>query len=317
MNRFEPLVEGAPGEGLHASDIRILQVNVGLKCNQQCRHCHLEASPDRNELMNWRMMRMILEAAKGIRPEKVDTTGGAPELNPRLCDFIAALGVNGIAVQVRTNLSVLLEPGMEGMPRFYRDNRVQLVGSLPCYLEANVQAQRGEGVYWKSIEAIRMLNALGYGLRAELPLDLIYNPIGPVLPGPQSELEDAYRSELGGRFGITFTRLLTITNMPIGRFARGLAEEGRARAYMKMLVDSFNPATVDKVMCRHQLSIGWDGTLYDCDFNLALGLAVDHGAPDHLSRFDADALERRRIVTDEHCFGCTAGAGSSCGGALE
>jgi radical SAM/Cys-rich protein len=315
MNRFDAAAGDAPGEGLHASGIRVLQVNMGLKCNQRCAHCHLGASPSRTEMMDWPTMEAVVEAARRVRPELVDITGGSPELNPRLRDFIETLGAEGMAVQVRTNLTVLLEPGMEGMPEFYRRNAVRLVGSLPCYLEENVRAQRGEGVYWKSIAAIRMLNAAGYGREAGLELDLVYNPGGPVLPGPQPMLEEAYRRELGGRFGICFTRLLTITNMPIGRFASGLAGEG-ADAYLRLLVESFNPETVGKVMCRRQISVGWEGTLYDCDFNLALGIAVDHGAPDHVSRFDAGALARRRIVTGDHCFGCTAGGGSSCGGAL-
>ncbi len=187
---------------------------------------------------------------------------------------------------------------------------------MPCYLEETVRAQRGPGIYEKSVEAIRRLNSLGYGIDPGLALDLVYNPGGPFLPAAQGELEQAYRRELGERFGIRFTRLLTITNMPIGRFGAELRRQQKAGEYMRLLQDSFNPRTVDGVMCRRQISVGWDGTLYDCDFNLAIGLAVDHGAPDRISDFDPSVLSKRRIVTGDHCFGCTAGSGSSCAGAL-
>ena len=205
---------------------------------------------------------------------------------------------------------------MEEMPEFFQEHQVQLVASLPCYLEENVCAQRGKGVYEKSIAAIRRLNALGYGSDPDLPLHVVYNPGGPFLPPPQSALEENYRRELGNRFGITFTRLLTITNMPLGRFRMHLSHLGQERNYLTLLRKSFNPDTLSGLMCRYQISIGWDGTLYDCDFNLALGLPVNHGAPDHIKSFRVADLKARRIVTGEHCFGCTAGAGSSCGGAL-
>jgi len=219
-------------------------------------------------------------------------------------------------VQVRTNLTVLLEPGMETLPEWLREHQVQLVASLPCYLEQNVRAQRGERTYEKSIEAIKRLNALGYGSDPRLPLNLVYNPGGPFLPPEQSTLEADYRRELGSRFDITFSHLLTITNVPIGRFRAELRRQNQEQEYLQLLRAAFNPLTVEGLMCRHQISVGWDGTLFDCDFNLALGYAVDHGAPDHIRSFDPDALKTRRIVTGEHCFSCTAGHGSSCGGAL-
>jgi radical SAM/Cys-rich protein len=246
----------------------------------------------------------------------VDLTGGAPELNPHFRRFVGALCHEGHTVQVRTNLTVLQEPGMEEMPEFFRENWVHLVASLPCYLKENVCAQRGERVYEKSIAAIRRLNALGYGFHPDLPLNLVYNPGGPFLPPPQSALEEDYRQELGNRFGITFTRLLTITNMPLGRFQIELDRKNQKQYYLQLLRRSFNPKTMDGLMCRYQISIGWDGTLYDCDFNMALRLPVNHGAPDHIRSFRREDLVKRRIVTGEHCFGCTAGAGSSCGGAL-
>jgi radical SAM/Cys-rich protein len=316
MNEFEKRITRMGGEGLHSLKIETLQVNLGLKCNQQCRHCHLEASPQRQEMMDWPIMEKVLGVAEEIRPQLVDLTGGAPELNPHFRPFIAALRKQGHPVQVRTNLAVLSEPGMEDLPSFFQDYQILLVASLPCYLEENVCAQRGQGVYEKSIKAIRLLNSLGYGKSPEFPLNLVYNPGGPFLPPSQPDLEKDYKRELGNRFSITFTHLLTITNVPLGRFRRQLQRERQEQQYLQLLRESFNPQTVPGLMCRHQLSVGWDGTLYDCDFNLALGLRVNHGAPDHLRFFKAEMLKTRRIVTGEHCFACTAGSGSSCGGAL-
>jgi len=291
-------------------------VNLGLLCNQQCSHCHLEASPQRDEIMGWDVMELILEAARSARCQLVDLTGGAPELNPHFRRFVTALRQEGYSVQLRTNLTVLLEPYMEGMPEFLRKHRVRLVASMPCYLEENVRAQRGPGTYEKSVAAIRILNGLGYGSDPELPLNLVYNPGGPFLPPAQSALEEDYRRELDQHFGIVFSHLLTITNMPLGRFRNELDRQGQRKTYLRLLRDSFNLRTVSGLMCRNQLSVGWNGTLYDCDFNLALGLPVNHGVPDHIRSFRPEELRKRRVVTGEHCFACTAGAGSSCGGAL-
>jgi radical SAM/Cys-rich protein len=313
---FEKQIGQITGGGLHSRQIEILQINLGLRCNQQCLHCHLNASPHRREMMEWPVMDLALHAAANSGCRLVDLTGGAPELNPNFYRFIEALRKNGHAVQVRTNLTVLLEPGMDKIPEFFREHNIRLVASLPCYLEENVSAQRGKGVYEKSITAIRQLNTLGYGKNPELPLSLVYNPGGPFLPPSQSALEKDYRRQLGERFGISFTHLLTITNMPLGRFRAHLSHLGQERNYLTLLRKSFNPDTLSSLMCRHQISIGWDGTLYDCDFNLALGLPVDHGAPDHIKSFRLSDLSLRRIVTGEHCYGCTAGAGSSCQGAL-
>jgi radical SAM/Cys-rich protein len=266
--------------------------------------------------MEWDTMALVLEAAGSMRSPLIDLTGGSPEFNPHFRRFVKSLRQAGHPVQVRTNLTVLLEPGMEEMPQFFRDQEVQLVASLPCYLEENVCMQRGEGVYGKSIAAIRRLNALGYGVRPDLPLLLVYNPGGPFLPPDQSSLETDYRKQLGERFDLFFTRLLTIANMPIGRFLAVLRRQEQEKNYLELLRESFNPQTLDGLMCRHQISIAWDGTLYDCDFNYALSLPVNHGAPDHIRHFNPANLLVRRIVTGDHCFGCTAGAGSSCGGAL-
>jgi radical SAM/Cys-rich protein len=316
MNDFEKQIAQVGREGLHSLKVKTLQVNVGLQCNQQCNHCHLEASPQRKEMMEWRTMELVLEAARSVRCQLVDVTGGAPELNPSFRRLVVALRQQGLFVQVRTNLTVLLEPNMDTMPEFLRDHQVQLVASMPCYLEENVRAQRGTGVYEKSIQAIKRLNELGYGYESSLSLSLVYNPGGPFLPPPQPALEEDYRRELDNRFGIRFTRLLTITNMPLGRFRKELNRQNQGENYLELLRKSFNPLTLQGLMCRHQVTVGWDGTLYDCDFNAALGLAVNHGAPDHIRFFKAEDLWTRRIVTGEHCFGCTAGAGSSCGGAL-
>ena len=315
-NDFEKQIGQITGGGLHSRQIEILQINLGLQCNQQCLHCHLNASPHRAEMMEWPVMELALHAAGNSGCRLVDLTGGAPELNPNFCHFIEALRKNGHEVQVRTNLTVLLEPGMDKIPEFFREHNIRLVASLPCYLEENVSAQRGKGVYEKSIAAIRQLNTLGYGLDPKLPLNLVYNPGGPFLPPLQSALEEDYRRQLGERFGIGFTQLLTITNMPLGRFRAHLSHLGQERNYLTLLRKSFNPDTLSSLMCRYQISIGWDGTLYDCDFNLALGLPVNHGAPDHIKSFRLSDLNLRRIVTGEHCYGCTAGCGSSCQGAL-
>ncbi len=315
-NRFEQVIAPRTGGGLRSVEIQAVQVNVGLRCNQQCRHCHLNASPQRCEVMERTTMKMVLDAVCETGAALVDITGGSPELNPNLRSFVETLYSLGRTVQIRTNLTVLLEPHLEGMIEFYRDHEVRLVASMPCYLEENVAAQRGQGVYERSVEVIRRLNAAGYGVLDDLSLNLVYNPAGPFLPPEQYSLEEDYRRELGERFGVRFTRLLTLTNMPIGRFGEELRNRGSEREYLRLLEGAFNPGTLDALMCRHQISIGWDGTLYDCDFNLALHCPVDHGAPDHVRSFDPGALRTRRIVTGEHCFGCTAGCGSSCGGAL-
>jgi len=316
VNDFEQTIAPFAGEGLYSAGLQTMQVNLGLVCNQRCAHCHVSAGPDRTETMEWPVMRQILKAVRSSGCPLVDLTGGAPELNPHFRPFIKALRAEGCSVQVRTNLTVLLEPGMEDVPVFLREQRVRLVASLPCYTEQNVRAQRGATVYEKSIEVLEWLNALGYGREPGLDLNLIYNPLGPFLPSAQSDLEKDYHRELRTRFGVEFSRLLTITNMPIGRFLDVLRSDGREQEYLLLLKDSFNPDTVADLMCRHQLSVAWDGTLYDCDFNLALACPVDHGAPDCIAAFDPAALARRRIVTGEHCYGCTAGFGSSCGGAL-
>ncbi len=316
MNPFERVLGAPAGGGLRGAGLESLQVNVGLRCNQRCDHCHVAASPARTERMAWDLMEAVVRGARETVCRLVDITGGAPELHPDLRRFVAALRDCDIPVQVRTNFTVLLEPGLETLPAFFREHRVRLVGSLPCYLQRDVDAQRGEGTFERSLEAIRRLNALGYGRDPGLLLSLVFNPEDPALPPDQTALEAEFRRELDRRFGIVFTNLLALANMPIGRFLERLRARAEEVAYRRLLRDAFNPRTLDALMCRRQVNVGWDGTLHDCDFNLALGLPVDHDAPSHIGAFDAAALAARRIVTGEHCFGCTAGRGSSCGGAL-
>jgi len=297
-----------------------LQVNVGKRCNQACHHCHVEAGPQRREMMTDEVAKRVLTLlASSPGVELLDLTGGAPELNPNFRWLIREARRLGRRVIDRCNLTVLLEPGMEDLPEFLAEHRVEVVASLPCYGPENVDRQRGHGVFDKSIAALRRLNALGYG--TEQRLDLVYNPVGAFLPPPQAELETRYREELRGRFGLEFHRLLTLTNMPINRFAAALAREGRHAAYMSLLVNHFNPATVAALMCRSLVSVGFDGRLYDCDFNQMLELPLGAGrGGGPRTVWDLSSLDRLAgspIATGRHCFGCTAGAGSSCGGALQ
>jgi radical SAM/Cys-rich protein len=296
-----------------------LQVNVGKLCNQACHHCHVDAGPARSERMERATAERVLELlAHSPAVRTVDLTGGAPELNGNFRILVEGGRRAGREVMVRCNLTVMFEPGMERLGEFYRDNRVVLVCSLPCYSAANVERQRGRGVFEKSIAALRNLNALGYG-DGGLELSLVYNPVGPVLPPPQAALEADYRRELGAH-GVRFDRLLTITNMPIARFAHQLHQWDKYADYMGLLVNHFNPGTVEGLMCRALVSVGWDGQLYDCDFNQMLDLPIGPaGARRALTVWDIDDLETLAgtpIATGAHCFGCTAGAGSSCGGAL-
>ncbi|MBI2375688.1 MAG: arsenosugar biosynthesis radical SAM protein ArsS [Deltaproteobacteria bacterium] len=313
----------ASGSGvLRRERATTLQVNVGKLCNMACHHCHVEAGPKRTELMSREVAARIVEVlADNPGVGLVDLTGGAPELNPSFRWLVSAARGLGRRVIDRCNLTILFEPGMEDLARFLAEHQVEVVASLPCYQRENVEKQRGKGAFDKSVEGLRVLNALGYGRPGSgLVLDLVYNPVGASLPPAQAELEAAYQRELGRLFGIQFNRLLTITNMPIKRFAHFLERTGKYEAYMSLLVSHFNAATVPGLMCRTLLSVGWDGRLYDCDFNqmleLPLGLG-SHRPPRTLWQLGSlDALEGAWVATGDHCFGCTAGAGSSCGGAL-
>jgi radical SAM/Cys-rich protein len=314
IGTFRETVEKELGQSLRATEVRTIQVNIGFKCNQSCTHCHVRASPTRTEMMDRGTMEEVIKAASRLRPHLVDITGGAPEYNPNMPWLVEALMGDGHRVQVRTNLTVLEEKGMDRIVSFYRDSKVKLVASLPCFYRPEVDSVRGEGVFEKSIRVLQRLNRLGYGVDRDLTLDLVFNPEADFLPGGQNALQARYREILGKDFGIVFNDLLTIANMPVGRFYDQLVEKEAEERYMDLLRSSFNPRTIDHLMCRSQVDVGWDGRLYDCDFNLALGSQVEGGS--HIEDIDLDALADRKIVTGEHCFACTAGQGSSCGGAL-
>jgi radical SAM/Cys-rich protein len=265
--------------------------------------------------MDWRTQRAILSILEGNPIEVLDLTGGSPELNPSFRELVAAAAGIVPQIKVRTNLTVLTEAEQDDLPEFLAERRVELVASLPCYTQQNVDAARGNGAYRRSIAALKRLNRVGYG-GGELRLTLVYNPGGPALPGPQADLEVAYRRELARDHGIEFTQLLTLANMPIGRFGEALRAEGRFDEYVGLLVESHNPEAVPRVMCRRLVSVGWDGRLYDCDFNQALEIALADGLPRTIRDFDYETLAHRPIETRVHCYGCTAGAGSGCMGAL-
>lgn len=307
-----PLVRGS---------VTTLQVNVGKLCNMACTHCHVEAGPARAEIMAPDTARQVLELiGHSEQIEVLDLTGGAPELNPSFKDMVHGARALGCEVIDRCNLTVLLEPGHETLPAYLAEHHVRLVASMPCYLEENVNKQRGPDAYTRSVEALRRLNQLGYGQPGSgLEINLVYNPGGAFLPPDQAGLEAQYKAQLDERFGITFNQLLTITNMPIHRFEGMLRRSGEYQSYMQTLVERCNPMTLPDLMCRSMASVSWDGVLYDCDFNqmIALPIVDDGGAPRTLANTPSlDALEGSLIATDRHCYGCTAGAGSSCAGAL-
>ena len=294
----------------------ILQVNVGKLCNLTCMHCHVNAGPKRREIMTRETIDRVLEWLAKSEIAIVDLTGGAPEMIPDFRYFIErvrTLRPLGTIID-RCNLTILLEAGHEGLAEFLANHKVEIVASMPCYSPENVNAQRGEGVFDASIKALQLLNSLGYGV--DLPLHLVYNPVGATLPAPQAELEADYKRELFSHFGIVFHKLYTITNLPIARFASYLKNNGKLDDYMQLLIESFNPTTIDGLMCRNTISVGWRGEVYDCDFNQQLNMQWRNGGPIFLWDVDPAKIDHREIMTGDHCFGCTAGAGSSCGGAL-
>lgn len=309
---------GTDFPGLRRAPLETLQVNLGYLCNQSCVHCHVNAGPHRTEMMDHDTAQLVLEVMRRRGVGSLDLTGGAPELNPHFRELVREARRQGVAVIDRCNLTVLWEPGQEDLAEFLADQGVRIVASLPCYQEDNVNKQRGKGVYEGSIRAIKRLNELGYGDPATgLQLDLVYNPVGAHLPPPQQSLEADYKRELGERFGIRFDGLLTITNMPISRFGAVLLAQGEFEDYMRLLRDNYNNANLGSVMCRSMISVDYRGWLYDCDFNQMLDLPMESaGQQRHLR----DLLEwdpaGNPVGVADHCFGCTAGAGSSCGGAL-
>lgn len=303
-------------KALTRAPLNELQINVGRLCNQSCEHCHVDAGPKRKEIMTWETMEKIIDWTKNHDIKKVDVTGGAPELNPHFRSLVDALQEQNISITARCNLTVLFEPEQEDLAKWYAEHKIRLVCSLPCYTQKNVDSQRGRGVFLKSINALRQLNEQGYGTEKDLPLDLVYNPGGPFLPPPQQSLEADYKTNLKNDFGVYFSNLLTLTNLPINRFLHYLERTGKLVEYQQLLVDNFNPETIPGLMCRHLISVDWQGRVYDCDFNQMLNMLLkDDNAP-YLWNMNAGTFENKEIAIGPHCYGCTAGAGSSCGGAL-
>ena len=318
MNRFDQrLADGALE--LRRARTEILQVNLGKLCNLICVHCHVNAGPKRKEIMTRATLDRILAWFEKTEIPTIDITGGAPEMNPDFKYLIRRIRkmTPGRRIIDRCNLTILLEPDYEDYADFMARHEVEIIASMPCYTPENVNAQRGEGVFDRSIKALQLLNSLGYGIEARLPLHLAYNPNGAFLPGPQPDLEADYKRELKNHFGVVFNNLYTIANLPIARFASYLRNNNKLTEYMELLMENFNIATVEGLMCRNTISVGWRGEVFDCDFNQMLRMQWRESGR-FLSLWDVDPayVENRRIMTGDHCFGCTAGAGSSCGGAI-
>jgi radical SAM/Cys-rich protein len=319
MRATLPLLEVTDFPAIRRKNLDTLQVNLGYKCNQTCLHCHVNAGPTRTEMMSRETISDVIAFLKTSRVKTLDVTGGAPELNVHFRGLVLAARNLGVHVMDRCNLTILEQPGQEDLAQFLAANAVEIVASLPCYLEENVDAQRGKGVFEASIRALRTLNALGYG-RADsgLLLNLVYNPQGPSLPPAQERLEPDYHRHLAEQFGVAFNKLYVLTNMPIQRFGSTLISKGQFEHYMALLKNAYQPQNLESVMCRNLLSVDWRGYVYDCDFNQMLGLPLRlHGRPRvHLRQLAHEALDGNPIVVKDHCYGCTAGQGSSCGGAL-
>ncbi len=318
--RQKPFEESLAESGLYpltATGIDVLQINLGRLCNMGCQHCHVDAGPDRHEVMARPTMEACLDVLRQTAIPTVDLTGGAPEMNPHFRWLVAeARHLNRQTID-RCNLTILLMPGYEDLPAFLARHGVEIVASLPCYLAENVDSQRGNGAFTRSIESLRRLNALGYGQpQTGLLLTLVYNPLGPSLPPAQGKLEADFQRELDVRYGVVFNRLHTITNLPIGRFLASLVHNGQYEQYMQTLVAAYNPQAAAGVMCRTMLSVDWTGRLHDCDFNQMLEVGLESGLPQMIHEFDMELLARRPIKTGQHCYGCTAGAGSGCRGAI-
>lgn len=314
-----PRVVALPGfPPLRRGRLQTLQVNLGYRCNQACTHCHVDAGPLRTEQMDDATLALVLDYLRQTRPAVLDITGGAPELHPQFRELVRAAGDEGLAVIDRCNLTILSEPGQETLAAFLAGMQVRVVASLPCYGPENVDLQRGHGVFARSIEGLRALNALGYGVPGSgLELDLVYNPVGPRLPPAQGPLEAVYRERLLADHGVRFTHLLTLANMPIARFRHALERDGELADYLHLLVASHRDDNLAGVMCRSLISIDWQGNVHDCDFNQMLGLPLAGGTtPVHLSTLMRRDLDGLSIAVGTHCYGCTAGQGSSCGGAL-
>lgn len=319
MHATLPLMELSDFPAIRRARLDTLQVNLGYKCNQSCLHCHVNAGPTRTEMMSHETAAEVIAYLKTANIQSLDVTGGAPELSPHFRPLVKAARDLGVRVIDRCNLTILHEPGQEDLADFLHGNGVDIVASLPCYLEDNVDQQRGKGVFDASVRALRQLNGKGYGHPGSpLKLSLVYNPQGPVLPPAQGPLESDYRKQLGERFGIVFTELYVLTNMPIQRFGSTLISRGQFTHYMDVLKNAYQPQNLESVMCRSLLSVDYQGYVYDCDFNQMLGLplAWKNKPRIHLRELMRVDITNNPIVVKDHCYGCTAGQGSSCGGAL-
>ncbi len=316
FEKFENKLDGINLFPLKPTGIEIFQINVGKMCNQVCKHCHVDAGPDRKEIMTRETMQLCLDAMDHPVITTVDLTGGAPEMNPDFRWFVEEIKKRGKHIIVRCNLTIILaNKKYHDLPEFFKKHQIEVVSSLPYYSASRTDNQRGDGVFEKSIKALQMLNDVGYGREGSgLTLNLVYNPSGAFLPGDQQSLEADFKRQLKRKYGIEFNMLFAITNMPISRFLEYLIESGNYESYMEKLIEAFNPGAAEGVMCRNTLSIGWDGYIYDCDFNQMLELKVQKNCGQHLKDFDAEKLLDRNIILNQHCYGCTAGSGSSCGG---
>jgi len=320
VTKFEDKIKDINLIPFRPTGIDVFQVNVGYLCNMTCEHCHVDAGPTRTEIMTKETLQDCLTAIKESKAKTVDITGGAPEMNPHFKWFVQQIRKidKEIDIIVRSNLTILVSnKEYRTYPQFFKDNKVTVIASLPCYTEANTDKQRGDNAFKRSIEALKILNKLGYAQEdTELQLHLVYNPGGAFLPGDQAGLEADYKRILKEQYDLVFNNLYTITNLPISRFLDFLIKEEKFDDYMQLLLESFNPAAAEGVMCRNTLSVSWEGYLYDCDFNQMLNLRVEKQAPQHISDFDVKQLLARTIITGQHCYGCTAGAGSSCQGSV-
>ena len=315
--QFGELVARAGWASLTADGIAVLQINVGKRCNQTCRHCHVDAGPDRPEVMTAEVVDACLRFLEHSDIPTIDITGGAPELHPSFRDIVRRARAMGRHVMDRCNLTITRLPRYQDLPEFLADHRVEVVASLPSFSVRQTDAQRGTGVFEDSIAALKRFNELGYGVDGSgLLLNLVTNPVGAFLPAVQRSLEADWKRELHRKHGVVFNRLYTITNMPISRYLQYLVDSGNLQAYMDRLVTAFNPGTLNGLMCRSTLSVGWDGRLYDCDFNQMIELGTAPDAPQTIFEATTAGLAHRRITVGRHCFGCTAGGGSSCGGAI-
>ena len=316
--RFKDKVAALDMFPLKPVEVEIFQVNVGKMCNQVCKHCHVDAGPDRKEIMTRETMELCLDVLKTSAIKTVDLTGGAPEMNPDFRWFVEEIKTLGKHIIVRCNLTIIrANKRFHDLPDFFKKHQIEIVSSLPSFTQDRTDRQRGDGVFEDSIKALQLLNSVGYGAEGTgLILNLVYNPAGAFLPPDQNALEREYKAELGKRYGISFNQLFAITNMPISRYLDYLLNSGNYDQYMEKLVGAFNPAAVKNVMCRNTISVSWDGYIFDCDFNQMLDLKVSCQDSQHLSTFHAASISTRNIVLKQHCYGCTAGAGSSCGGAV-